>query len=354
MHITNTSLIIVVVVVVFVTSCKKNSQNPVLHGNESGWTVTTVAGDGSAQFADGPVLQARLRAPSDITYTSNGFLYVADALNHRIRKIFNGQMTTFAGFDREDTTSGVGGNAGYAIPIRLTSDNMGNVYTVDIHDFRIRKISPNGVVSVLAGTGVRGYTDGRADTARFGECSGIAVDLNGNVFVTDLDSRRIRKISVTGIVTTVAGNGNAGFTNGTSERAEFFSLSGLVIDKAGNLFVADWNRIRKISPGGEVTTFVGGDRYGLQDGDASSASFGEIADMVIDSEGNIFVSDDDRIRRISPQSEVTTIAGSVVGYRDGEGPFAQFNGANGLGIDTDGSLYVAESHNNRIRKVTKN
>jgi sugar lactone lactonase YvrE len=341
------------VTLLFATSCKKNVQHPQSIGDNRGWTVATVGGDGSAQFADGPVLQARLKAPSDITYASNGALYVADALNHRIRRIFNGQVTTFAGFDREDTTSGVGSNAGYAIPIRLTSDIIGNVYTVDIHDFRIRKISPNGLVSVLAGSGVRGYADGRTDTARFGECSGIAVDPNGNVFVADLDGRRIRKISVTGFVTTIAGNGNAGFANGSAAAAEFFSLSGLVIDREGNLFVADWNRIRKITPGGQVTTFVGGDRYGIQDGDASKASFEEIADIVIDGEGNLFVSDGDRIRRISPIGEVTTIAGSIVGYRDGEGLLAQFNGANGLGIDADGSVYVAESHNNRIRKVSR-
>lgn len=343
---------IIVIVFVGAIACKKYSHYSSTPQSEKKWMVTTVAGDGEPHFADGPVLLSKFRAPLDVAATSNGVLYVADALNHRIRKIENGKVTTVAGFDREDTTSGVGTSAGYAAPIQITSDATGNLYTLDIHDYRIRKINSNALVTVVAGNGVRGFANGRADTARFGECSGIAADASGNIFVSDFDALRIRKISVDGIVTTLAGDGRRGFVDANGEAAEFFSIGGIVFDKQGNLFVADWNRIRKISPTGDVTTFVGGNTSGLQDGGPSVATFTAIADIVIDGQGNLYVTDENRIRKITPQGEVSTIAGNTSGYHDGDGSVAQFNGADGLGIDAQGNLYVADANNNRIRKIS--
>jgi hypothetical protein len=331
--------------------CKKSSRTGI-STSEKKWMVTTVAGDGSPHFADGPALLSEFSAPLDVAATPTGVLYVADALNHRIRKIANGQVTTFAGFGREDTTSGKGITAGFAAPIQIASDGFGNLYTLDIHDFRVRKINSDALVSVIAGSGIRGFANGRADAARFGECSGIVVDGSGNIFIADFDSRRIRKISTSGVVTTVAGNDSQGFVNANGEAADFFSLGGIVLDKQGNLFVADWNRVRKISPGGDVTTFVGRDASGFSDGGPLSATFTQIADMAIDNDDNIYVTDENHIRKITPQGQVSTIAGSSPGYRDGEGANAQFNGADGLGIDTEGNIYVAESHNNRIRKIS--
>lgn len=332
--------------------CKKYSQQVSTPMNEKKWMVTTVAGDGSPHFADGPALLSQFRAPLDVTANSNGALYVADALNHRIRKIEKGQVTTIAGFGAEDTTGGVGTAAGYAAPIVITSDAADNLYTLDIHDYRIRKIDSNALVTVVAGNGIRGFANGRADTAKFGECSGIAVDALGNIFVSDFDSKRIRKVSIDGIVTTVAGDGSQGFIDAKGEAAEFFSPGGIAMDKHGNLFVADWNRIRKITPGGDVTTFVGGSASGFNDGGPATATFTALADLVIDTNGNLYVTDENRIRRITPQGKVSTIAGFTSGYRDGDGSYAQFNGADGLGIDAYGNIYVADAHNNRIRKIS--
>lgn len=343
---------IIVIAFVGATACKKYSYRSNLPTNEKKWMVTTVAGDGAPHFADGPALLSEFNAPLDVTTNSNGVLYVADALNHRIRKIENGQVTTIAGFGVEDTTSGVGTSAGYAAPILITSDAIGNLYTLDIHDYRVRKISSNAVVSVVAGNGVRGFANGRADTAMFGECSGVTVDVAGNIFVADFDSRRVRKISINGIVTTLVGDGRQGFVDANGEAAEFFSIGGIVLDKQGNLFVADWNRIRKITPNGDVTTFAGGNGSGFKDGGPSIATFTGLADIVIDAHDNLFVTDENHIRKISPQGEVSTIAGNASGYQDGEGSVAQFNGADGLGIDANGNIYVADSHNNRIRKIS--
>ena len=321
--------------------------------HEKKWTVTTIAGDGRPVFADGPALSASFRDPLDVAVAEDETIYVADVLSHRIRKIADGQVTTFAGSGRSDTTNGFGVIAGFKLPNSLTIDNNGNLYTLDIDDPRVRRISSEGFVSSYAGTGVEGFADGRTDAAQFGEeTSGIATDDQGNIYVSDFDNKRIRKISVGGQVTTVAGNGNDGFIDGNSNIAEFSSPSGIVADKQGNLFVADLNRVRKINPSGLVSTFAGGNSIGYRDGYQDEALFSFITDMVIDQDGNIYLSDDNRIRKITPQGLVYTIAGSTPGYQDGDAVSAKFFAPGGLGIDKQGNIYVADINNHRIRKIS--
>jgi len=337
---------------VFITllvSCKKHDGTV----SEKKWIVTTVAGDGRALFADGPALVASFKAPLDITVSADGATYVADAVNHRIRKIMGGQVITFAGSGTSDTIGGTGTVASFVHPSQLTIDAFGNLYTLDLDDPRVRKISPTASVTAYAGSGTGGFLDGRRDTAQFGEeASGIASDEHGNIYVADFDNRRIRKISIDGVVTTIAGNGNQGFVNGDADKAEFFSLGGIVIDHRANLFVADFNRVRKITPSGVVSTFAGNDSMGYKDGQGDVAEFSSIGDMVIDEQGNIYLSDDNRIRKITPQGSVSTIAGGEAGYKDGDASSARFFGPAGLGIDKQGNLYVADANNDRIRKLS--
>ena len=326
-------------------SCKKytpEDKPPIQPSAEKKWVVTTIAGEGSAFFSDGPALMARFRAPQDVAVTADGIVYVADGLNHRIRKIAGGQVSTFAGFDMSDTTGGIGTAARFAIPIQIVSDIQGNLYTLDVHDFRVRKITPGALVTAVAGTGVRGFADGRADSAKFGESLGIVTDSQGNIYVSDWDSKSIRKISVLGQVTTVAGPLQSG-------------PGGIVIDKQGNLYVADNDnfRILKITSGGDVSIFAGTGIPGNKDGNANEAQFSiDMNDIVIDDQGNLFLADNNHIRKITPQGIVSTIAGSTAGYRDGDGSSAKFNLAAGLGIDGQGNIYVADINNNRIRKVS--
>jgi sugar lactone lactonase YvrE len=343
-------------IVVCVTACKKSDQlSPpkIIPSPEKKWIVTTVAGNGLAYFANGPALMAEFRAPLDVAIADDGTIYVADAINHRIRKIASGQVSTFAGIGVQDTTSGSGNVAGFAFPSYIALDRDQNLYTLDVEDPRVRKISPAAFVSVVAGNGVNGFVDGRSDTAQFGkECAGITIDEQGNIYVSDWKSRRIRKISNTGHVTTVAGNGQSGFADGDAATAQFFNPAGIVIDKQGNLFVADFNRVRKITVLGIVSTFIGKDSTGFRDGQNDEALFSDLTDMVIDEQENIYVSDGNRIRRITPRGEVSTIAGGAVGYEDGDAKTAKFNGPVGLGIDKQGNIYVADDHNNRIRKIS--
>src|SRR5215218_9242222 len=151
---------------------------PNTSGKEKKWVVTTVAGEGTPFFADGAALQARFTAPQDVAVTPGGTIYVADGLNHRIRKIAGGQVTTFAGSETADTTSGSGVAARFLIPFQIVPDAKGNLYTLDVHDFRVRKLTSSALVTVVAGSGVRGFVDGDASIARFGQTSGIVTDEN--------------------------------------------------------------------------------------------------------------------------------------------------------------------------------
>ncbi len=334
----------VLIILTVDVGCKKDKQidKPPIQSTEKKWIVTTVAGNGLPFFKDGPALMAEFRDPQDVAVTPDGIVYVADALNHRIRKIVGGQVTTFAGFDRQDTTSGVGTAAGFATPIQVVSDIAGNLYTLDVNDFRVRKITPAALVTVAAGSGVRGFADGRADIAEFGESLGIVTDSEGNIYVSDWENRRIRKIGVTGLVTTIVGPMQ-------------FGPGGIAIDKQDNLYVVDQGsfRIHKITPAGEVSTFAGSGTPGDKDGNADEAQFSfDMRDVVVDGQGNLYLSDDNRIRKITPQGIVSTIAGSTYGYRDGDGVSAKFASPNGLGIDAHGNLYVADINNNRIRKIS--
>jgi len=332
-------------------SCKKNSDAP-NPSQQKKWMVTTVAGDGIAHFNDGASSTAEFHAPQDVTVSADGSIYVADAINHRIRKIANNIVSSFAGSGIEDTTGGVGTAAAFALPVQITLDNAGNIYTLDIDDFRVRKISASANVTVVAGSGERGFADGSAASAKFGECTGITTDNAGNIFISDNENKRIRKISAEGLVTTIAGNGESAYLDGQGTNAEFTSPTGIVADKNGNLFVADFNRIRKITPGGTVSTYAGAETLGYKDGPANTAQFTLINDIVMDKTGNIFVTDDNKIREISADGNVSTIAGSVAGYKDGDGASAKFNNPVGLGIDSNGNIYVADDNNNRIRKIS--
>jgi sugar lactone lactonase YvrE len=339
------------------TACRKGNSggNQAPPPPEKKATVSTFAGDGTDAYLDGPLLSAKFHTPIDVAISADGILYVADYNGRRIRKISGGQVSLLAGDGTFGSRNGAGDTAQFVDPYRIEVDPGGNVYVMDQADSRVRRITPSGVVSTYAGTGVPGFKDGDATVAQFADnMGGIAIGTGGSIYIDDTFNGRIRKISAAGQVSTFAGKETKGFVNGDTSVAEFLNPNGILFDRQGNMYVADNGNycIRKITPAGIVSRFTGMGTNGTGDGGPGVAQFYYINDMVMDKEGNLLLCDGDRIRKVTPTGEVSTIAGSTTGYADGDGLTAKFNYPAGLAIDAEGSLYVADAMNNRVRKVS--
>jgi sugar lactone lactonase YvrE len=326
--------------------------------------VSTLAGSArSWGSTDGTGTAARFNFPRGITTDSAGNLYVADTNNQTIRKITPaGEVSTLAGSAGNwGSTDGTGAAARFNSPRSITADATGNLYVADTNNQTIRKITPAGEVSTLAGSSrSAGSADGTGTAARFNFPRGIAADATGNLYVADTNNQTIRKITAVGVVSTLAGSsGSAGSADGTSTVARFNSPIGLATDSAGNIYVADTNNhtIRKITPAGEVSTWAGSaGNAGSVDATGTAAQFNYPRGIAIDATDNLYVADTENstIRKITPAGEVSTLAGSVgsAGSADGAGAAAQFNSPQGLATDSAGNVYVADTNNQTIRKIT--
>jgi sugar lactone lactonase YvrE len=272
-------------------------------------------------------------------------------------------MHHFAGSNNAGSTDGIGAATSFNSPNGITLDSSGNIYVVDTGNDTIRKITPAGAVTTIAGSaGVVGYMDGAASVATFNSPKGIIVDPIGNIYVADTLNHSIRKVTPIGVVSTFAGTPTvAGNADGNSVSANFNLPSGIALDSKGNLFVADTGNhlIRKISSAGVVTTLAGtAGVAGSTDGVGLGASFNSPLGVTVDAYGNVYVADtgNETIRKITTTGVVTTFAGSagVVGNTDGTSPAtSSFNSPRGISIDTSGLiLYVADTGNNSIRQVS--
>ena len=343
------------------------------------YAFTTLAGAASIGSADGPSGSARFNGPYATAVDSSGNIYVADNWNRTIRKITpTGTVTTLAGLAGSDGSSdGPGSAARFGNPWGVALDGTGNVFVADAWANTIRKITPAGVVSTFAGTPFSsGSDDGTGSAARFSFPAGLAADSAGNIYVADTGNHTIRKITSGGAVTTLAGLAGAPLWNpldgpmpsldGTGSAARFISLHGLAADAVGNLYATDENTIRKITPSGVVTTFAGtagSGNWGSADGTGSAARFNAPYGVSADAAGNVYVADtwNNTVRKITSAGVVTTIAGLAAGYPpapgssaavDGPGNVARFNFPQSISTDPAGNLYVADTHNNTIRKIT--
>jgi sugar lactone lactonase YvrE len=268
-----------------------------------GPVVTTLAGSGNPGFADGAGAQASFKYPAGIALDGSGNIYVADAFNNRIRKITpTGVVKTLAGSGKEGFADGMGIDAVFNGPAGIAIDRDGNIYTAEWKGHRIRKITPEGVVATLAGSGKAGFADGTGAEASFNTPEGVALDYKGNVYVADARNNKIRKISPSGVVTTVAGSGKKDFMDGAGAEATFSYPFGVAVDGVGNVYVADSgnNLIRKITPTGSVSTFAGSGKSGAEDGYGSAASFNGPWGVALDGFAAVYVSDHktSKIRKI--------------------------------------------------------
>jgi len=275
-------------------------------------------------------------------------------------------LALFAGDMRGNgSTDGVGAAARFNSPQGVATDSAGNVYVADSFNNIIRKITPTGVVAMLAGSGQPGSTDAIGAAARFNFPIGVATDGAGNFYVGDTANFTIRKITAAGVVTTLAGaapgdnGGGGGTADGTGAAASFRSPRGVATDSAGNVYVADLgaSTIRKITPAGVVTTLAGtAGVNGSADATGAAASFNSPTGVATDSADNVYVADtfNHTIRKITPAGVVTTLAGTadVPGSTDATGAAASFRSPLGVATDSVGNVFVADTGNNTIRKIT--
>ena len=253
-------------------------------------------------------------------------------------------VTTLAGSGTDGYGDGAGTGASFNWPTGVAVDSSLNVYVADSDNHKIRKITSAGVVTTLAGSGSSGSADGTGTLASFSYPKGVSVDTEGNVYVADTNNSKIRKITSAGVVTTLAGSGSSGSVDGTGTLASFSYPKGVAVDTGGNLYVTDNEvdnnaKLRKITPGGVVTTL---------------ASVGISTGVAVDGIGNLYVnSNNNKILKITSEGDVTTLAGSGSnGSADGVGTLASFSYPKGVAVDINRNVYVADTNNAKIRKIT--
>ncbi len=324
--------------------------------------VTTLAGNGTRGFADDPGANAQFAYPAGVAVAPNGTVYVTDDDNNRIRAVnpATGAVTTLAGSGTAGFADGPSNTAQFDNPFGVTVAPNGTIYVGDSSNHRIRAINPTtGQVTTLAGSGTAGFADGPSNTAQFDNPSGVAVAPGGTVYVADRNNHRIRAINpTTGAVTTLAGS-TIGFADGPGNTAQFNYPFGVAVAPGGTVYVADRNnhRIRAINPTtGAVTTFAGSGTAGFADGPGNTAQFNATAGVAVAPGGTVYVTDanNHRIRAINPTTgAVTTLAGSgTAGFADGPGDTAQFTGPIGLTVAPNGTVYLGDYFNHRIRTIT--
>jgi len=332
----------------------------------AGQIITTIAGTGSSGYTGdgGPALDAKLQWSCGLSFDGSGDLYIVGG--NRVRKIDEtGTITTIAGSGGVGY-SGDGGPATAAtfnIPAFLAIDKAGKNYIADWFNNVIRKVDTDGIITTFAGNGTQGYSGdgGPATAAMLDQTSGIAVDTAGNVYVGT--GSRIRKIATSGIITTIAGNGVPGYSGdgGPATAAMLHGIEGICVDNKGNVIFADNTngRVRMISTSGIITT-VAGNGYGGYTGDGGLATDATVVpmDVCADKFGNIYISHHnatDAIRVVNSAGYIYTIAGSSVSGFSGDGglaTLARLSYAYGIVLDSCGNLYLMDANNYRVRKVT--
>ncbi len=296
-------------------------------------------------------------APSGMVIDSKGNVFVADTNHNRILKITpKSKVSVFAGSGETGFNDATGTKASFSLPTALAIDKDDNIYVADTYNHKIRKITPSAQVQTLAGNNKAGSSNGIGPQTSFNHPTSLAVDKEGNIFIVDSDNNLIRKISTRGFVSTLAGSTKAGFKNGQGAKALFNKPSSIVIDKKSNLYVADTynHRIRKVTPMGKVSTFAGNSRSGTLDARGRKATFMFPTALSIDEEQNIYVTDkyNHKIRKITPLGDVTTFSGTEEsGFNNAGIKDSTYNTPHSLVFDKKGNIYISDKGNNVIRKM---
>jgi sugar lactone lactonase YvrE len=332
--------------------------------------LNLVAGSGANGYGGdgGRATSAQLNTPTGVAVDTAGNLFIADEGNNCVRKVTpGGVISTVAG----NGTQGYSGDGGAATSAQLNTptgvavDTAGNLFIADEGNNCVRKVTPGGVISTVAGNGTQGYS-GDGDPATSAQLSlpeGVAVDTAGNLFIADEGNNCVRKVTPGGVISTVAGNGVWGYSGdgGAATSAQLSSPTGVAVDKAGNLFIADEgnNCVRKATPGGVISTVAGNGTwgYGGDGGAATSAQLYYPQGAAVDTAGNLFIADtwNYRVRKVTPGGVISTVAGNGTQSYSGDGGAAtssQLYNPSGVAVDAAGNLFIADQGNNCVRAVT--
>ncbi|WP_086055668.1 NHL repeat-containing protein, partial [Protofrankia coriariae] len=333
-------------------------------------TIITVAGTGVAGFSgdNGPATAADLSKPDDPLVDNTGAVYFTDTGNNRIRRIgADGVITTVAGTGTYGFSgdNGPAAQAHFATPTDVARDRAGNLYIADTDNNRIRRINVVGTVTTVAGTGAPGYSgdDGPATAAQLAKPTSVLVDADGTLYIADTGNHRIRRIGTNDVITTVAGSGTPGYSGdgGPATAAQLANPGSVAVTDDGRVYIADTdnNRVRRVDSDGVITTVAGtgAPGYSGDDGPATAAQLARPGGLAADTAGNLYIADNanNRIRRVSSDGVITTVAGTdEAGYSGDGGPAtaARLCEPNGLGLDaTERLLYITDNCNDRIRRV---
>ncbi len=338
--------------------------------------LTIIAGNRTSGFSgdNGPATSAALNLPYGVALDSGGNLYIADADNHVVRRVTPaGVISTIVG----NGTQGYSGDGGPATsatlfaPQAIAMDAAGDIFVADTGNSAVRKVTSAGIISTVAGNGTAGYSgDGGAGfNAQLNHPESVAVDATGNLFIADYSNNRVRKVAPSGIINTVAGNGKEGYSGdgGVATEAELYTPGGVLVDASGNLFVADSgnNVVRKVAPSGIINTVAGNgeEGYSGDGGPATLAMLNFPSALAVDAIGDLFVADsgDDRIRKVAAGGTISTVVGNGAFRFFGDGGLATSAALNlslsdlyigGVTVDYSGNLLVADALNSRVRKVS--
>lgn len=322
-------------------------------------TVSPLAGTGDAGAVDGLGGASSLNRPHGITVSASGEIIVADRGNHLIRKIkTDGTVVTLAGTGKAAYAEGSGAKAAFNEPIAVAVDRKGNIFVADRNNHRVREITSDGTVKTLAGSGEAGFVDGYDHKARFNQPYGVALDdAEITLYVADYLNHSIRAINLlTDQVSTLAGNGKAGFADGMGEAAAFNQPYNLKNDGHGALIVPDQSNhaVRRVAMSGAVTTLAGSGTAGYAEGKGREAQFNNPTGAVAMPDGTVIVADrnNHRVRSISPDGTVMTIAGTgEAAFGDGAALKAKFNRPLDVDLLPGGRIAVSEENNHRIRVI---
>ncbi len=335
----------------------------------AGGRLENFAGSGAyAVPIDGvPATQSHLNGPIGVAFDSLGGLFIADEANQRIRKIApDGKITTVAGTGAQGF-SGDGGPAAAAQlidPVAVAADPSGGFYISDYLGHRIRRVSPGGYISTLAGNGTAGFADnGAAGAGQLNRPRGLALDRHGSLYIADSGNHRVRRISTQGIITTVAGTGVRGYAGdgGPAPLAQLDTPAAVCVDAGGGLYIAEHGNhvIRHVTPAGGIVTVAGSGLRGYSGdrGPATLAMLNHPSGIACAAAGTLFIADSDnhRIRRVDPEAVIDTIAGSGAAGYGGDGglaTMAQLRFPSGVALGPDASVYIADLDNNRVRKLS--